>query len=259
MKVFSDIGSKFIWFIIVILAVGFGYVFVLRNFLNPPPATVSPVSPSSSPVQALSPAPSPDSVAINSNTGEPSPTLVPDNENSSNVDDVSSSTTSTTDTESSPMPALALPDEVALKVPEKLEKGALLKVYVNNDDNEYPDPIQYSPSKVLKTPGLSVVSTSNRSEFQEVSGYFLVEKPGNYNLTVSYPQDYYWAKLSNFRTKIDGISLPTPKGGRVALDPGWHHVSLFLYASNVDANSIRTLFGREGETLKPLIVWRETK
>ena len=257
MKVFGDIGSKFVWFIIIVLAVGFGYVFVLKNFLNPPPAAVLPVSPSSSPAQALSPAQSPDPVAANPLPvpGEPSPILVPDSENSS-VNSVSS--TSTTDTES-PMPALALPDEVALKVPEKLEKGALLKVYINNDDNESPDPIEYSPSKVLKTPGLALVNTSNRSEFQEVSGYFLVEKPGNYNLTISYPQNYYWARLSNFRTKIDGISLPTSKGGRVALEPGWHHVSLFLYAVNVEANSIRPLFGLEGETLKPLIVWRETK
>lgn len=257
MKVFGDIGSKFVWFIVIVLAVGFGYVFILKNFLNPPPATVLPVSPSSSPAQALSPAQSPNSVSASPLTGEPSPILVPDSENSSTVNNVSSS--STTDIESSPMPALALPDQVALKVPEKLEKGALLKVYVNNDDNESPDPIEYSPSKVLKTPGLALVNTSNRSEFQEVSGYFLVEKPGNYNLTVSYPQEYYWAKLSNFRTKIDGISLPTPKGGRVALEPGWHHVSLFLYARNVEVNSIRPLFGLEGETLKPLIVWRETK
>lgn len=256
MRIFSDIGSKFVWFVIAALIVGFGYVFVLKNFLNPPPATVSPISPSSSPVQALAPAQSPAPLAANSGTGEPSPILVPDSENSSTVDDPNSLATSA---DSSPMPALALPDEVALKVPEKLEKGALLKVYVNNDDNQSPDPIQYSPSKVLKTPGLSVINTSNRSEFQEVSGYFLVEEPGNYNLTVDYPQNYYWAKLSNFRTKVDGISLPTPKGGRVALDEGWHHVSLFLYANNIEANSIRTLFGSEGETLKPLVVWRETK
>lgn len=251
MKVFGDIGSKFVWFIIIVLAVGFGYVFVLRNFLNPPPAAVSSVPSPSSTLNPPAQLPAP---AASSGVNEPAPTLVPDSENSSPVSNVTS-----TDIESSPMPALALPDQVALKVPEKLEKGALLKIYVNNDDNQSPDPIEYSPSKVLKTPGLSVISTSNRSEFQEVSGYFLVEKPGNYNLTVNYPQDYYWAKLSNFRTKIDGISLPTPKGGRVALAPGWHQVSLFLYASNVEANSIQTLFGAEGETLKPLIVWRETK
>lgn len=257
MKIFSDIGSNFVWFIIVLLAVGFGYVFVLKNFLNPPPATVAPVSTSPSPTQALPPAQQPNSLVASSSTGEPSPILVPDSENSSTVDDSNSLATSGAD--SSPMPALALPDEVALKVPEKLEKGALLKVYVNNDDNENPDPIQYSPSKVLKTPGLSLINTSDRSEFQEVSGYFLVEKPGNYNLTIDYPQNYYWAKLSNFRTKIDGIPLATPKGGRVALDEGWHHVSLFLDANNIEANSIRALFGSEGETLKPLVVWRETK
>lgn len=256
MKIFSDIGSKFVWFIIVLLAVGFGYVFVLKNFLNPPPATVAPVSTSSSPTQALAPAQSPAPLAANSGTGEPSPILVPDSENSS-LDDANSLATDGAD--SSPMPALALPDEVALKVPEKLEKGALLKVYVNNDDNENPDPIQYSPSKVLKTTGLSLINTSDRSEFQEVSGYFLVEKSGNYNLTIDYPQNYYWARLSNFRTKVDGIPLQTPKGGRVALDEGWHHVSLFLYANNIEANSIRALFGSEGETLKPLVVWRETK
>ncbi len=59
MKIFSDIGSKFVWFIIVVLAVGFGYVFVLKNFLNPPPATVAPISTNSSPTQALPPAQSP--------------------------------------------------------------------------------------------------------------------------------------------------------------------------------------------------------
>lgn len=255
MKVFSDIGSKFIWLIIVVLAVGFGYVFVLRNFLNPPPATVSPVSPSSSPVQALSPAPSPDSVAINSNTGEPSPTLVPDNENSSNVDDVSSSTTSTTDTESSPMPALALPDEVALKVPQKLEKGGVLKIYDNNDGNENPDPVMYSPTKVVQTKGMSVIEL-DRGQFQEVSGYFLVKDTGTYNFTVG-PSLVPYLRLSDLRTRIDGSTLPNVKGGRVALEEGWHQVSLFVNTSNVTALSLS--WGREGETLKPLAVWRETK
>ena len=253
MKVFGDIGSKFVWFIVIVLAVGFGYVFVLKNFLNPPPATVLPVSPSSSPAQALSPAQSPNSVSASPLAGEPSPTLVPDSENSSTVNNVSSS--STTDTESSPMPALALPDEVALKVPQKLEKGGVLKIYDNNDGNDSPDPVMYSPTKVVQTKGMSVIEL-DRGQFQEVSGYFLVKDTGNYNFTVG-PDLVPYLRLSNLRTRIDGSTLPNVKGGRVALEEGWHQVSLFVNTQNVTALSLT--WGLEGETLKPLIVWRETK
>ncbi len=223
MKVFGDIGSKFVWFIIIVLAVGFGYVFVLRNFLNPPPAAVSSVP---SPTSTLNPPAQLPAPAASSGVNEPAPTLVPDSENSSTVSNVTS-----TDIELSPMPALALPDQVALKVPEKLEKGGLLKIYDNNDGNENPDPIMYSPTKVVKTQGISAIEL-NRGQFQEVSGYFLVKDTGNYNFTVG-PDLVPYLRLSNIRTRIDGATLPNVKGGRVSLESGWHQVSLYVNTQNV--------------------------
>lgn len=142
---------------------------------------------------------------------------------------------------------------MTLKVPSKLEKGGVLKVYENNDGNDDPDPIMYSPSKVVKTQGLSLINLP-RDQFQEVNGYFLVEESGTYNFTVGPGTDSY-LNLSNLRTRIDGVILPNVKGGRIALERGWQHVSFFANAQRIQAASIT--WAREAEPLKPLQIWRE--
>lgn len=266
MRVFSDIGSKIIWFIIAVLLLGTGFVWVLRTFLSPPavsPPPVASVPQSPLPVNSsqslnpsspvTSPTPVANSPTANQNTtGEPSPVLVPDSNNSSLEGDTNSSATNNTE---SSMPALALPDQVALKVPQKLEKGGILRIYDNNDGNENPDPVMYSPSKIVKTQGLSFIHPT-RGQFQEVSGYFLVKEDGNYNFTVT-PQLDAYLRLSQLRTRINGATLPNVKGGRVALERGWHHISLFAYLRNPD--SVGMTWGREGEALMPLTVWREAQ
>lgn len=272
MKVFGEIGSKIVWGIIFLLIFGAGCVFVIRNFLSPPPATVpvaanTPVepsatipptptpsgSPSSLPSAASSPAPTPSSTplaaspTISPTANTPSPSLAPNSNNPSPE----------TNASSSPMPALALPDQVAMVVPKKVKPGAVLSIYEDVDNNERPDPIRYSPSFRKDVAGLSLINTS-RTEFEEVSGYFLVPQTGNYSFVIPIPENYY-VNLASLRLRIDGQPLPNVKGGTVTLERGWHKVDLFFFAygSNLVASQIQVKWGLEGSDLKLLQAWKE--
>lgn len=274
MNIFGQIGGKIIWFVIALLIGGAVYVYVLKNFLDPPrvatipPTSATPLVPST---PSFSPATTPKPIAndplpvttitpISSATPSPvvnSPSLpktgsgsVPNN--SSPSPQVGASPNSST------MPALALSNQVAIKVPKNLEKGGVLKIYLNNDNSQSPDPVEYSPSKSLKVPGLSLINT-NTNQFEQASGYFLVNKAGDYNITIILPQNSYFVTSKNLRIQIDGQPLPSIQGGRVTLAPGWHQANLFVYGStNIpDANLIRVSWALEGENLQPLQVWRE--
>ncbi len=78
------------------------------------------------------------------------------------------------------LPALAQQQEPIIQASKKLEKGGILKIYENIDRNIYPNPLQYSPDKIIKTDGLELMSLAKDSHlFQEASGYFLVKRNGN--------------------------------------------------------------------------------
>lgn len=247
MRFFGDAASKVLWAIVIILAVGAGLTWFIRGFLSPPDLSAN--SGGNTPTNVVT---SPDDSTPVTTIEENEPTSVVTTDNSTSPDN-------STVNGDEPMPAIAQAEDVVMEVPEKVEKGGILKLYTNNDGNEYPDPIQYSPEKILKTTGLSLVGMGERGKFQEVSGYILVKEDGNYNFVVDYPEDWnYWArKREHFRTKIDGQTLPTTKGGRLTLEKGWHTISVFLYAYRVDASAVRVSWGREGEPLKPLQIWRE--
>lgn len=125
------------------------------------------------------------------------------------------------------------------------------------DNNERPDPIRYSPSFKKEVPGLSLINTS-RTEFEEVSGYFLVNQTGNYSFVIPVPDNYYLT-LVNLRLRIDGQPLPNVKGGTVTLASGWHKVDLFFFAynSNMGASQIQVKWGLEGNDLRLLQTWKE--
>ncbi|NJO93169.1 MAG: hypothetical protein HC820_00195 [Hydrococcus sp. RM1_1_31] len=243
MKFFGDAASKVLWGIVILLAVGAGLTWFIRGVLSPPD------------LSANNAGNTPTSTVTSPDDSDPAKvTTVQESEPTSVV-----TTDDNTVSGDEPMPAIAQAEDVVMEVPERVEKGGILKLYTNNDGNEYPDPIQYSPEKILKTTGLSLIGNGEQSKFQEVSGYLLVKEDGNYNFVIDYPEDWnYWArKREHFRTRVDGQTLPTSKGGRLTLEKGWHTISVFLYAYRVDASAVRVSWGREGEPLKPLQIWRE--
>lgn len=291
MRVLGEIGNKIVWFVIILFVFGIGYVWVLKTFLNPPavvPTVAAPLPVTSNPTPAAPNSvafpvvPSPAPVATSSSVTSPSPDASNPSLPSSAGNPSSSSQLAPAVNEPTPaagepspvaatpndanntvapqansqvLPALALPEQVALQVPKKLEMGGILKIYYNNDNNSKPDPILYSPLRVLKTPGLNLIPT-NEDKFSEASGYFLVDKYGIYNFATILPTNNYM-DLDDIRVKIDGTLLPNVKGGRLELERGWHYVTLFMKTGRYDPKLVRVSVGREGETLKPLQVWRE--
>lgn len=270
MKAINSFFSNIIWFILIALSVAGASVLALR-YLSPPPVTTLPSSGSV-------PTPTPKPQATEATPSTPASTLDPSNPNraASPTDPptpaqvpltptTSSATptpTNTSETATSPnpaaMPALALPTQVVLNAPKKLEKGAILSIYDNVDNNSSPDPINYSPTSRKKTAGLSLIYVENG--FQEVSGYFLAEKTGTYAFVLSFPHNYS-LDTNNLRLRIDGQPLSNVKGGNLILEKGWHQVDLFLYAPNnaLVPGQIQVKWGLEGSNLKPLQVWREVK
>jgi hypothetical protein len=260
MRFFGDAASKILWGLVIVLAIAAGMAWFVRAFLQPPDLSASQ---SNLPAPVTTPNDQTTTPETTTSTNS-DPSQVSTTDTSTTTTTTDSSTTTAPDTATTPgtetLPAIAQAEDVAVKVPNKVEKGGILKLFTNNDGNEYPDPIQYSPEKILKTNGLSLVGIGERGKFQEVSGYFLVEETGNYNFVVDYPESWYWAReKANFRLKVDGQTLPTSKGGRLSLEKGWHTISLFLYAYRIDGNLARVSWGREGETLKPIVIWREVE
>jgi hypothetical protein len=295
-QVFNSLFSKIVWGIICLLLFGAGCVFVLRNFLNPPPVPIVPASntaPQAQPTptnptqtETSSPTPS-DSATATPTPTQPSasdtstppqssdgqapetsatPTPAPSTPSSTTPSLVTSSPTATpnkylptsepNNSNSSALPALALPNQVVLSVPKKLKPGAMLSIFENVDNNNRPDPINYSPTTTKEVAGLSLTSVK-QSEFQEVSGYFLAERSGNFAFVITIP-DNSNLDSTNLRLKIDGQPLSNVKGGSVTLDKGWHKVDLFYFESNSSTvNQIQVKWGLEGSNLKRLQTWRE--
>lgn len=246
MRFFGDAAAKMLWGIVIILAVAAGLTWFIRGFLSPP--DLSATQGTNTPTKVV---PSPDDT-------EPTKVETVESEPTTVTTDDSTFSEGNAVSGDEPLPAIAQAEDVVMEVPEKVEKGGILKLYTNNDGNEYPDPIQYSPEKVLKTTGLSLIGIGERNKFQEVSGYLLVKEDGNYNFVIDYPENWnYWAtKREYFRTKLDGQTLPTSKGGRLTLEKGWHTISVFLNANEIDGSAVRVSWGKEGEPLKPLQIWR---
>ena len=216
MQVFKNLFAKIVWGIIFLLLFGAGCVFVLKNFLNPPPVPTLPASNTApqaqptptNPTQAETPLPTPSdpptpqpsasdvptpATATPLSTNPPEPTSTPN---------TSLPTSEPNNSNSSALPALALPNQVVLSVPKKLKPGAMLSIFENVDNNNRPDPINYSPTITKEVAGLSLISVK-QSEFQEVSGYFLAERSGNYAFVITIP-DNSNLDSTNLRLKIDG-------------------------------------------------------
>ncbi len=159
------------------------------------------------------------------------------------------------------IPAIAQQTEPILQAPKKFEKGGILKIYHNKDRNIYPNPLRYTPDKVIETDGLELTSLEKDSDFfQEVSGYFRVNRNGNYNFILNTPEtwDKESLKIHELSIKIDGYILESPTGGEIYLEKGWHKIALF--SQQKIAGEYPSLSWQEsGQPVKPVRVWREIK
>lgn len=255
-----SIFDGFIKWIILLLVLGGGFVFVLKTFLNPPKASVplptnppptqssqppqtnkptNPVQTSKSPVNNSN---QPQSPATNS-TQEPELVTTSKNNNNNNI------------------PTTEQPEEYILEIPPKLEQGAELKVFVNNDNSDNPNPSNYSPSQIIKTKNINLSPQEEKDVFQESTSYFKVEETGEYNFLIGFDNnDRHYLDEGELVGKIDQSPLGNPRGGRVELDKGWHRLDLFynpqFYARRIDENAITVKMGLPGKIAQTMEIWR---
>lgn len=257
----GGIFNGFVKSIFILLALGFGCVFVIKNFLNPPQATIPPAQ-QTQPV-AAPPAnnqQNPTKQTSQTNQNQSQPTNSSGTNSSTPVSDPSSNDDPELVADTNNIPTVEQPEEKVLEIPEKLEPGAELKVYINNDDAKKPNPASYSPSKIARTENISLQAKEETDIFQESSGYFKVEKSGEYNVVVEAPGKSYYYDKGNLVTKIDQEPLKDFRGGRIALDKGWHKLDLFYnpsgYAKKVDESQIKVKMGTPGNLAKNIDIWR---
>lgn len=172
---------------------------------------------------------------------------------------LTSNSTNYQNTPSNVIPAVPPQPEPILQATQKFEKGGILKIYHNKDRNIYPNPLRYTPDKVIETDGLELTSIKKDSYFfQEVSGYFKVDKHGNYNFILNTPEtwDKESLKINELSIKIDGYILELPTGGEIYLEKGWHKIAIF--SQQEIAGEYPSLSWQEvGQAIKPVRVWRE--
>ena len=233
MQIFNQLFGKIIWFFLVIILLVGGYIYLVRNLVKPPQITNNQPIPTNTPTPNVT---NSDSTVINSTT------VADDNQLEGDI-----------------LSAIAQPDGVVIEAPERLEPGGILKVYTNTDNAEYPDPLNYSPTKVIKTDGLEMTNINgSSSKFQSAEGYFLVPETGEYDFVVKLPKDYKDVEVESLRTKIDGVVLPDSIGGKIYLEEGYHKISLFNNYP-VIGNYPSINWAATGEKVKPLKVFREVE
>lgn len=271
----KSIFDSFVKWIFILLALSAGFVFVLKTFLNPPKASVPIASDptASAPIASNPESPqqlSPSNKESNSNNSleetSKSNNLEISNSNKSQSLETSSiaepELVNNSQSQKNNIPTTKQPKEYVLEIPPKLEEGAELKIFVNNDDSANPNPANYSPSKIIKTKNIVLSPGARDDVFQESTGYFKVEKAGEYNFLIEHSGDRYYDD-GRLVGKIDQEPLGNPKGGRMELDRGWHRLDLFYnpqnYARRIDEREVSVKMGRPGEIAETIDIWRAVK
>lgn len=225
---------RFLRSILVSLLAILGLIFILKAFLNPRKASIN-------------------SAPSESQNEE----IVPEQQ-SEELEEVE-------EVEPSNKPTIALnqPEETILETPKNLERGAELRIYQNVEEEEKPNIASYSPSQIIETNNIAL-QPGERYQFQVASGYFEIEKEGDYNFLVDIDSDDEF-RLNTDRLQIivDNEPFKRVLGGRANLAPGWHKIELFYNpaysAGKINAEEIKLKMAEPGEIAETIEVWREAE
>jgi len=216
MKFFEELTSKILWLVLGLILLSCGYLFVIKNFLNPPKISTIPAQTNPNPT-ANTPQKNPD----------PTPT-----DWKPNLDPAQT----TIDPSSSPLnwqPNLnQISSSKVISVPRRLERGAVLSIYENEIKEVNPDPSLYQPKSRIEMSDLRLVEWTD-SEFQSVSGFFFVPEDGTYKFEIEQAkllEKYKERNLLNL--SINGVPFKSYRGGEIGLQAGWHHVNLYFNPFN---------------------------
>ena len=266
MRILEEISSKLFWLFLTLLLLTGGYVFIVKNFLNPPKIASIP-NVTTAPTKPTTPNIQPNS-ARDISPPETKPST-PETNPETNPNDWQPEleTTSKQNTqEVAKIRELKPPSERIISIPKKLKRGAILSIYENEIEETNPEPHLYQPKLVLEIPALRFAGWFHlRNEFQEVRGFFYVPSDGTYNFSVaniSHLKDKYLERIF-LSLSIDGITFPSREGGQINLESGWHLINFYfnpqpqIADSNVRITRVNVNWSQLGEPLKPLVVYRE--
>jgi len=269
-RFFEEISNKIIWVVLVLVFLSLGYVFLVRNFLNPPKTSKNPTNPTK--INPINP------VSNDNNPTTPVAPVISTPDNSTPV-----TTPDTQETTFDPLEInnpndwqptikkIPKPSKKVIPVPKKLERGAVLSIYENEIEELNPEPHLYEPKSVVKISDLRFSYWNpKKGEFQEVTGYFYIPESGNYKFYISgishFDNKYYDRNFLSL--SINGIALSNRKGGNLNLEKGWHYISFYLNPKpqveykNVGTPYVNVYWGKgglKGRPLKPLIVYRSVE
>ena len=258
---FGSVTSKILWLVVGLLVIGGAAAWFIKGFLAPPDLG----SQSNAPSLVTAPDPDKSATPLATSTEEESVTSIataneePNSIGETEIVESSPTTVTSNSSQEDMIPAITQAEDVVVEVPDKIEKGGVLKIYTNHDNSDYPDTVRYSPTDIQETSGLTFAGNNDRKKFQEVSGFIVVPESGEYNFNVEYPSDWHNTKLSSLRLEVGQLTFPQPTGGRIKLEEGIHPISLFMWATRTTGKDVRVSWGQVGEPLEPIEIYREVK
>ena len=234
MRIFGDIVRKIIWIVIALLLIGGGFVAILKLFFSNPNQTTT-------------------STLANPNN-KPISTSNPTNSNSNNN---SQNTTAL----SSYISALAQAEEVELIRSNKLEKGAVLRLY------DSPNLGRATTTKVMN---ISEMRFLGVEQCQSLEAFF--EAPENsqyiFNLVgFNRYENHYRSKADQeLLIRINGHTLENSAKGQLFLNKGWHSVQVQYrdyqcddVASTFNLKELALKWRKpEEKSFKSLTTWRSS-
>jgi len=253
---FEQIVNGLLWFILLAILLGSGYVFLVRNFLNPPKTATIPSGqpnnpPNNNPNLTTKNSPNPPQITqpIQQPTQQQKP--LQDNEQLSIKRQAS------------------VLSERVITIPRELERGAILSIYENEIEETNPEPHLYEPKSIIKTPHFNLTNWHpNKGEFQEVKGFFYVPEDETYQFDVSqisHLEGKYKDRIL-LSLSIDGITFANRQGGKIDLQAGWHHINLYLnpkpqenYYDFQNVAFVNINWGKLNTPLKPLVTYRKSE
>ena len=251
MRILEDLGTKLFWLFVTVLLLGCGYVFLVRNFLNPPKIASIPNVTTTTPI--------PPSQSTTTQSSDP-------NNWSPQLKDNNGTVSQTSKSHSPKIQEISQPKARIIEVPKKLKKGALVYVYKNEIEETNPETHLYQPKEIIELNNFNLVANL-KNEFQEVRGFFYVPKTSTYAFKLSKKQlnisQHELGDKILFLLSIDGITLPNLDGEKVNLEAGWHSINLYFNPPNkdyIDPAFVSLLWGEHNSThitnLQPIITWR---
>ena len=200
MRFFEELTSKILWFVLGLILLSFGYIFVIINFLNPPKLLIG-----AGYVAILNIWLKPKTNQIITNptivntSPNPTPTTITNNPQ-------------TKQTKEDLISALAQAEEIEIINPQELVRGGIHKIHAG---------LTPERSTGYESALTQEFKFHNVNKTQEIAGFFEVPKTGYYHFKVFGTKPELGNTDTRLRVRVNGAKVHN-ENRSIYLQQGWH-------------------------------------